>query len=41
MGSKTQGLRKRVHSEAQAHMKGVRMKFLKAYIEKEGKQKAN
>ncbi|WP_265695526.1 hypothetical protein [Photobacterium obscurum] len=39
MSSKTQGLRKRVHSEAQAHMKGVRAKFMKTFIVKAEKQK--
>jgi len=41
MSSKPQGLRKRLHSEAQAHLKDVRMKFLKSYIEKEVKQKVD
>lgn len=41
MSSKAQGLRKRVHSEAQAHLKGVRTKFLKSFIVKEEKQKVS
>ncbi len=40
MSAKAQTLRKRVHSEAQAHMRGVRMKFVKSFIAKTEKQKA-
>ncbi|WP_299018525.1 hypothetical protein [uncultured Photobacterium sp.] len=39
MSAKAQGVRKRVHSDAQAHMKEVRMRFMKSFIEKVEKQK--
>ncbi|WP_255390385.1 hypothetical protein [Photobacterium atrarenae] len=39
MSAKTQGLRKRVRAEAQAHLKGVREKFLQSYVEKVEKEK--
>lgn len=39
MSAKTQGLRKRVSAEAQAHLKGVRKKFLQSYVEKVEKEK--
>lgn len=41
MSAKAQSLRKRVNSEAQAHMKSVRARFIRTYIDKKEVKKQN
>ena len=39
MVQRSQGVRKRVCNEAQAHLKEVRARFIKTYINEKGKKK--